>query len=241
MIQVLLLAAIAFLIYKKLFSTFGDRPDSSKRINDITPEERIEIAEFQKSLHAMMHAKRQEAKQIDVISGLEAELRTEDREVFDNIRKEEPAFSADRFLKGAKIAHEMLMEAFSKDDREVLKEYTMPSFFKSYVKKINSPENQNRIPAITVTKVVAFKIFSSSIENYGSNATINTRIVTEQIKLIKDRSTGEIVAGDSNKIFLSDEIWTFKKHLAKSKIWKLDAISLTDSDKFKLREEDERY
>jgi predicted lipid-binding transport protein (Tim44 family) len=222
MIEILVLAIVAFIIYKKLISVLGN----TKYDNELSSSEKDKFEEFKKSISNIIEPKEESSKIIDIASGLEASLSESDRQVFDAIRKNDPSMTAEKFIKGAKTAFEMIINAHSQGDRASLKQLLDPELYDSFNLDISNNEASNQLREVTIVAIKECNIKSASLSNRNKIATINVHFISEQIKVIRDKLSREIIDGNPSKIILASENWSFAKDIGSgSNIWKLIAVN----------------
>lgn len=221
MLQILVLAIIAFIIFRKLISVMGN----TKYDNELSDEEKDKFEEFKKSISNIIEAREQE-KLIDIASGLEASLSESDRQVFDAIRKNDPMMTAEKFVKGAKSAFEMIIRAHGQGEKNVLKQLLSPELYNNFELDINNREASNQLREVTIVAIKECNIKSAALSNKNKVATIDVHFISEQIKVIKDKLSGDIIDGNPSKIILANEFWSFSKDIGSgANIWKLSAVS----------------
>lgn len=222
MVEILFLAIVAFIIYRKLFSVMGD----TKYDNDFSDNEKNKFEEFKKSISNIIEPKEKASNIIDIASGLEASLSESDRQVFDAIRKNDPSMTAEKFIKGARYAFEMIIKAHGQGERDTLKQLLSPGLYSNFDIDITNSENSNQIREITIVAVKECNIKSAALSNKNKVATIGVQFISEQIKVIKDKLSGEIIDGNPSKIILANEFWSFSKDISSdANIWKLIAVN----------------
>lgn len=125
-----------------------------------------------------------------------------------SIRTADPSFEADRFLGGARMAFEMIVDAYAKGDEAALRPLLAADVCANFVAAIRARREQNHT---LETEIAAFKKISlESVEMKGSVAFVAVRFVTEQMILTKD-SEGRIVEGDPSAYETVTDIWTFSR------------------------------
>lgn len=227
MIEIIILAVVTFFIYKKLFAALGD----TSHDREISPEEKSRVEEFKKSLIDIIEAKQQQERQIEIASGLEASLTDKDREVFDAIRLSDANFNAEKFTKGASAAFAMIIKAYAQGDRDVLKQLLDKNLYESFAITLDEQDKLEQIQEVTLVKVSHCEILSAELAQNNKAARIATKFISEQIKVTKDKISGNIISGSPNKVIEINEIWTFEKNLlSKDNLWKLIAVSSDDED-----------
>ena len=128
---------------------------------------------------------------------------------FEQIKKYDRNFSGRMFAEGAKYAFEMILEAFSKGDKETLKTLLDDEVYAGFARTIDERSKANTYE----TKLVAidkFDVLEASID--GSVAKVKVKYVSEQIDFTKD-SEGRIIEGSPSDINVVTDIWVFEKNI----------------------------
>lgn len=130
-------------------------------------------------------------------------------------------FEPDGFLKGAKVAYELIVTAFAEGNRRSLKELLSPEVFEGFAGAIGDRESRGETVEQTFVGIKAADIVEAELKNGISNVTV--KFVSELITATRDRG-GEVVAGDPKKIKEVTDIWTFSREVAsRNPNWRLIA------------------
>ncbi len=130
------------------------------------------------------------------------------------IREQDPSFNPHNFLKGAKIAFEMVVNAFSKGDKKALSSMLSPELFKKFSAQIDADIADGIITETTVVAVNDAIILDVFIK--GKVVHIDMQFDSEQI-IVGKNSEGEIVEGDVSDIDKISEIWSFERAINSNK------------------------
>ena len=128
--------------------------------------------------------------------------------VEENINTKE--FKEDTFLKGAKAAYEMIVNAFASADKKTLKDLTSPDVYKSFVAVLDDRKNKKLLNQFTFIGIKKAKI--ENIDKKDSFYTVKTRFVSEIISCVKD-ANNNIIEGSSDEIQTVNDVWCFSKDL----------------------------
>ena len=220
MLEIIFFAVIAYFIFKKLFSALGDTKYDleGKRSESKTFENlRNNFASF------MEKRPQHNTPEIDIASGLEAGLSESERKIFDQIRKYEPGFIAESFIKKAKLAFKVIIESFAQDNKLSLKELCNKDIYEDFIVQIDNREKQNQTLDLTIVSVKEAVI--KSVSQIDLEAFIKVEIISEQIKAIRDKVSGEIISGNPTKVVKVKDSWTFVRKInAPTKVWRLASI-----------------
>lgn len=215
MLDLIILAIIAIVIISKLFSILGRSDDDFAKNNKMDPI----IEQLYKK-----NAASREKVDIEIVSAIEAGLPQNIRDVFDNIRKKEPTFNADTFLKGAKAAFNIIIQAFAKNDKETLKNLLAPSVFKDFANAIDARIAQKQVLEKMVVGINEIEITDADLS--GDTATIAVKITSDQVTALKDY-LGNVLDGNSSIVVINQDSWIFTRNLRKDKVWFLTNTNST--------------
>jgi predicted lipid-binding transport protein (Tim44 family) len=120
-------------------------------------------------------------------------------------------FNPDEFLHGARAAYEMVMNAFSKRDRETLKSLLSPEMAKSFLLSLDDAEKEKRFNDTTLVAITKAEISTAKL--VGNMATIAVDFVSEQIHLIRDGEKN-ILEGNPSEQLRVEDAWIFTRNLS---------------------------
>lgn len=207
-LDIIILLVAVVLIFQKLRSLLGTRPDE-----EVT---RIRISDENAARIFDMIAKEAEKQQLTARTAAEgfsgtAEEETEELSDTDKILTNIPDFSKERFLTGAKRAFEIIICAFSQGDTETLENLVSPQLIKKFQEIIED----RRAQGITAeTDLIGFEqaeIVNADIDE-ENNAKITVKFISEQVNLLRNKDN-EVIQGDENFIQNITDIWTFERCL----------------------------
>ena len=127
-------------------------------------------------------------------------------ETFIAMRAIDREFSPEDFLTGARAAYEMVIEAFSKADRETLKMLLAEDIYKQFDTSLK--ELETTLLAINRADVAQAKLS-------GNTATITVDFRSEQVHLVRDKA-GTIIEGNASSQELVEDTWVFTRSLTSS-------------------------
>jgi predicted lipid-binding transport protein (Tim44 family) len=137
------------------------------------------------------------------------------------IAEADHSFSARSFVEGAKIAYEMIVEAFAKGDKAELKNLVSREVYDGFASEIDQ-RGKNGLKLDT--KFVGFeKAEVAAAEMQGKRASVTMRFVSQLISATLDNS-GAVVEGDPKEIREVVDVWTFERDVnSRDPNWKLVA------------------
>ncbi|MCX4349487.1 MAG: Tim44/TimA family putative adaptor protein [Alphaproteobacteria bacterium] len=207
-LDIIILLVAVVLIFQKLRSLLGTRPDE-----EVT---RIRISDENAARIFDMIAKEAEKQQLTARTAAEgfsgtAEEETEELSDTDKTLANIPGFNKERFLTGAKRAFEIIICAFSQGDTETLENLASPQLIKKFQEIIED----RRAQGITAeTDLIGFEqaeIVNADIDE-ENNAKITVKFISEQVNLLRNKDN-EVIQGDENFIQNITDIWTFERCL----------------------------
>lgn len=128
---------------------------------------------------------------------------------------------AESFINGAKSAFEMVIKAFSQDEKDVLKSLLSQKIYDSFNAAIEDRKSQNQKLITNVIAVDKAEVMSSSVSS--NKVQITLRISSQQINYITDLADN-VIKGDKNQIENISDVWTFEKDInSASRSWIITA------------------
>ncbi|HHK74566.1 MAG TPA: Tim44/TimA family putative adaptor protein [Rhizobiales bacterium] len=138
-----------------------------------------------------------------------------------DIARADPEFEPERFLSGAKMAYEMIVQAFAQGDLDTLKSLLSDEVFAGFENSIRNREKQGatmQSEFIGIDKAVIV-----DAEKNGNEARVTVKFVSELIQFTKDRE-GKVIEGEPDVVREVVDIWTFARDVtSRDPNWKLDA------------------
>lgn len=209
--DLLVLLALAIFFISRLRNVLGKQvdDDTPKRDGDKsrkTPQERViqlRDAKGNRVAPAAVVARSDDDAPIlahiadpDVTTGLAA------------IKHAEPAFSVSEFLGGAKMAFDMILEAFSKGDKSQLEGLLAKDIFDDFASAIDARKTSDVVEENTLVSIQSADIVRAAL--VGKKAEITVNFVSEQISVERDKQ-GNIVSGNPSDTTLVTDEWTFTR------------------------------
>ena len=124
------------------------------------------------------------------------------------IQEIDPGFVPSEFLSGARIAFEMILDAFASGDTATLKPLLSADVFANFQSAIRDREAAGEKLEETL---VGFKLVD--IEEAWTEtmvAYVTVRFVSEQISAVRDEN-GDVVEGNPTKVIEITDLWTFSR------------------------------
>ena len=136
-----------------------------------------------------------------------------------DIKMKDPLFNATTFLEGAKMAFEMVFDAFAKGDKQTLSLLLSPEIYTDFLQDIEQREKTDSNVETTLLAVSVKEILNAKLDK--NNAQITVHFESEQITIERAKS-GEIVNGvPTDAQHVRDE-WVFERDItSKNPNWKI--------------------
>ena len=137
------------------------------------------------------------------------------------LRDADPHFDEAEYLKGARSAYEMIVEAFAAGDLRSIRPYLAEPVYNAFKQAVSAREQAAYTTDLKFVGIDHAAIVDSEIDEDWMNAT--TEFTSNQVRVTRDKD-GEVVDGDPNRIDLVKDRWTFsRKRSSKDPNWILVA------------------
>ncbi|HVO01216.1 MAG TPA: Tim44/TimA family putative adaptor protein [Candidatus Cybelea sp.] len=124
------------------------------------------------------------------------------------IKAADPEFDSVAFLAGAKIAFDMILNAFAAGDANGLKPLLAPEVLQHFTSAINERQKRSLTLKTTLVGIVGQEVLEAEMK--GPDARIKVKFVSQQVNVTQD-SEGRIVEGHPNEVATITDIWTFSR------------------------------
>lgn len=197
MFNTIILLLVVLIIFSKLKSILGTRPEGT-----LSKEEASKLFDF-----IMKETEKQNQNVIDI----EASPVEEDMSPSDKNLAKIPNFNKEHFINGSKRAFEIITSAFSKGDIETLEMLVHKNLIKKFQEIIEKRKNdgissETDLISFETAEITDAKISKSNV------AKIAVKFITEQVNILKN-SKNETIEGDENFIQKITDIWTFERSI----------------------------
>lgn len=219
--DIIFFAIVAVYLGLKLYSTLGKRDKDDDIISRLTGTAPAEAESM---------TKKPTIEKVDVLDKREPEpveeevkfINTDVESTIKQISARDAGFSVSRFLSGAKMAFEMVVEGYAKKDKETLKQLLSNSIYINFANAIDGMESRGESQETNIISISREEITAASLT--GNIARIKVAFVSEQISITKDAS-GNIIDGDSTAILEIDDEWEFQKDITNpAPNWEIVAV-----------------
>ena len=135
-------------------------------------------------------------------------------------------FDEVEFLRGARGAFEMIVQAFAAGDRDALKPLLTEDLHRSFVTAIYEREKERETQETNIVTIRSSDIVEASL--IGSIAKVTVEFVTDQVKVTRDVD-GNVVYGHPDRIETLTDLWTFERDVSsRDPNWALVATRVPD-------------
>ncbi len=124
------------------------------------------------------------------------------------IRRIDPAFDPDEFLKGAKGAYEMIVTAFAKADLDTLRMLLSDRVYAKYAEAIAARQEKGETLITEIERLKEAAIKEASLNH--NRAKLKIAFTAELASETRD-SDGKPVSGDLTTLKTVSEIWSFER------------------------------
>jgi predicted lipid-binding transport protein (Tim44 family) len=137
------------------------------------------------------------------------------------LRAADPSFSLDGFLSGARMAFEMIVEAYAAGNKKALRPLLGDEVYEPFARAIDARAAAGE--TLDTELMGVRKVEPIEVRMDGTVASVTVRFVSEQINLVKD-AEGRILEGDPSQTTDVTDEWTFRRDTrAKDPNWQLVA------------------
>jgi len=126
-----------------------------------------------------------------------------------DLKKADPDFQPDEFLVGVETAFEMIVEAFSRGDIQVLQSLLGQPALQGFEAEIERREEAHEEVDSSLISIDTCQIVEARVG--GNSATVTVNIVSKQIHVVRDPDTGTAVEGDASNVSTINDLWTFSR------------------------------
>jgi len=225
-------AAIAVFLAWKLYSVLGRRTGNERSIDPFAPPPNQPGANGPKPLgkpgeaparqgpavterpgrpEAVPEERQMARREQRQLEALIAQAPEPARKGIDAIRSADPEFDPVSFLAGAKVAFEMILQAFAAGDTNALKPLLAPEVLQNFSTVIGTRQRDKLSVKFTLVGIISLELLDAELK--GPDARIKLRFNSEQVNVTQD-SEGRIVEGHPNEVASITDIWTFSRPVA---------------------------
>ena len=209
--DLVILAIITAYIFYRLSKNLGKIDEEEKQeIHKKLLERKKQIEEILNRVQQNSPARNQEEKIIGASSTTQKEFAELNQATQDNLTKifEVCNVNYEFFINGAKMAFEMVINAFSKDDVETLKNLLSEKILQGFSLAIEDRKTKELKLTTNLISIDKAEILSAML--IDNQASIVVKITSKQLNYVADKEQ-KIIEGTKDEISEINDIWTFKK------------------------------
>ncbi len=125
------------------------------------------------------------------------------------IKLTDRSFESESFVGSAKVAFEMVVDAFAKGDTKNLRPLLSNDVFEDFSGAIKIRADNNETLESTLVGISEAEIIEAELQD--KTAFITVKFVSEQINVTRS-AEGEVVDGDPGEVTTVTDIWTFARN-----------------------------
>lgn len=208
-LDIIILLVVVVLIFQKLKTLLGTRPDMEERnIAETKATKLIDIInkELEQTEEKLSEIKKEEQEKSQSTTEEKTELSETDKAL-----SLIPNFNKENFINSAKKAFELIVTSFSKGDVKTLEMLVNLKLFKKFQEVINQRQNDG---ITSETDFIGFDSAEITHAEITKNdiAKITVKFISEQVNLLRNKE-GEVIEGDEQYIQNITDVWTFERAL----------------------------
>src|SRR5262245_34705397 len=212
----LLILGIAIVLLFKLRSVLGTRTGNERRYDPVQREQQPDLRRDDNVIHMPGREPVRSGADTPAEAGAPiwqgyAEPDSALAGGLERIAAADPGFSPRSFLEGARIAYEMIVQAFSEGDKKVLKPLLSREVFDGFSSAIDTRQKngetmESKFVGIDNSEIVAAELA-------GKKASVTVRFISDLISATRNRA-GEVIDGDGLKVRRITDVWTFERDVS---------------------------
>lgn len=124
------------------------------------------------------------------------------------IRAVDPSFRLDAFLSGARMAFEMIVQAYADGDLKTLRPLLADEVYGPFA---NAIEQRRRTGEILISELMGIRtVEAADAQLNGTFAEVTVRFVSEQVNAVRD-AEDRVIEGDPTRVIDVVDLWTFRR------------------------------
>ncbi len=125
------------------------------------------------------------------------------------IKLADRGFDESEFENGAKVAFEMVVNAFAQGDTRTLRPLLSNDVYDDFAGAIKSRQDAKETLETTLVGISSAEVIEAELQ--GKTAFVTIKFVSEQINVTRN-AEGETVDGDASHVTTITDIWTFARN-----------------------------
>ncbi len=137
------------------------------------------------------------------------------------LREADADFDENQYLAGARMAYEMIVEAFASGDLKSIRAFLGDSVYDAFKQAVISREKAEHAADVKFVGIEHAAIVDAAVDEEWMTAV--TEFTSNQVRVTRDKD-GNVIDGDPNRIDLVRDRWTFaRKRASRDPNWMLIA------------------
>ena len=206
MVQIIVLAAVAFFLFWRLRSVLGSRQGFeklNKNVNEKTKSSKINANSDDKIIDL-------KSTNIDEEIADYVDEKSEQFKTLSELKKLEEGWQVSHFVSGAKLAYEEILMAFENGDLNKIKKLTSKDVYTAF-KEVIDDRNQKGLQVEAIFGGVRdIRIKDVKLNKKNLEANITMVFQCDITYSIKDKNN-KIIEGGPDKVKKQKDVWTFTR------------------------------
>ena len=208
MVQIIVLAAVAFFLFWRLRSVLGSRQGFerlNKNVNEKTKSSKIKANSDDKIVDL-------KSTNIDEEIADYVDEKSEQFKTLSELKKLEDGWQVSHFVSGAKLAYEEILMAFENGDLNKIKKLTSKDVYTAF-KEVIDDRNQKGLQVEAIFGGVRdIRIKDVKLNKKNLEANITMVFQCDITYSIKDKNN-KIIEGGPDKVKKQKDVWTFTRKM----------------------------
>lgn len=222
-IDIILFAMIAAFLVLRLRSVLGRRDGHEQSFRDRFQKEQAEAEEKVIPFRDRVEQRQDDVGAKETPPDADADPLTRG---LAEIKRADASFDAREFTPGARVAFELILDAYAKGDSQTLKPLLNPEVFANFSQAIRDREQAGETLEDTLVGIKSAEIVEAYMDGHTANVTV--KFVSEQINVTRDEN-GDVVDGNPNAVIDVTDFWTFARDTkSRDPNWTLVATNSLD-------------
>ena len=198
MIELVILAAVLLFLVLRIKNVLGTRdgfePDESATPPESNPRRRFEVIDG--------------SPDQDIADF--APTDSETGKALAAMKRVEPSFSVDEFVRGARMAHEMVLMGYESGDLDQVRDFLAPDVLAAFEDGIDARADQGLTVEASFIGIREAKLTNASYNPTSGHAELGLHFVAEMTSIVRDQ-TGTIIEGDDTTVRREVSDWVFAR------------------------------
>ncbi len=198
MIELVILAAVLLFLVLRIKNVLGTRdgfePEDEARPAAADPRRRFEVIDG--------------TPDHDITDFAAADSET--GKALTAMKRVEPGFSVDEFIRGARAAHEMVLMAYESGDLSSVTGFLAPDVLAAFEAGIDARADQGLTVEANFIGIREARLSSASYNQSSGHAELSLHFIAEMTSIVRDQD-GNVVEGDDTTVRREVSDWTFAR------------------------------